>query len=179
MATILVDMDDTILDLKTPWISRYNEINGTNFTCDDMCEWDVTGKFGPTIYPILKEEGFFASLQPYEGAIEVLQRLNEKHEIIIVTASVTGYAMKEKGEWVERYLPFLHCDNFMVARKKYKIQGDVLFDDGPHNIAAFNGVTIAKRHPHNPHAAPDYWVDTMFEFEKIIEDLYGVYKLPR
>ena len=34
MAIILIDMDESILDLHGPWIARYNELYGTNYTPD-------------------------------------------------------------------------------------------------------------------------------------------------
>lgn len=176
MATILLDMDDTILDLKGPWLARYNELKGTDIKMSAWVGWDANA-IGEGMYDILKEDGFFASLPPYEEAIEVIRRLNEKHEVVLLTASVFGPSMKDKGLWVQKHLPFIPEDNFMIARKKYLVRGDVLVDDGPHNISAFPGLTIAKRHGHNTNSNPDFWYDSMPELEMIINDLYGGYKV--
>lgn len=173
MARILIDMDDSIVDMKGPWIERYNQDHGTNYTGDDMEEWDIVEKFGPCMYDYLQEEGFFINLKPYPYAIGVLERLSWSHELIIVTSSVLGHSMKEKGEWCAKHLPFLPPENFIIAKKKYLVNGDVLYDDGPHNIEEFPGITIAMRHPHNKDSDPDYWVTSLLQLEEIIDDLYG------
>lgn len=173
MATLLIDMDDTILPMIGPWVERYNEKFNTSFTIMDVTTWNISEKFGEGIFDILEEEGFFANLVPYENAVEVLERLSKKHNVIIVTASVLGYSMKEKGEWVKKHLPFLKVDNFCIFKQKNLILGDLLFDDAPHNVEAFPGITVSLKGIHNTQAKPDHFVSDMLEFEQLVEKIYG------
>lgn len=173
MATLLLDMDDTILDMRKAWIDLYNERFGTSHSVDEMSDWKVADKFGQKILDLLDEEGFFASLVPYPNAVEVIERLSKKHDVIIVTASVVGYSMKEKGEWVAKHLPFLKPDNFCIFKRKDMVRGDLLFDDAPHNVEDFPGITVCPKNNYTVKCNPDYFVADMLEFESLVERLFG------
>ena len=82
--------------------------------------------------------------------------------------------MEEKGEWVRDNLPFLSRDNFIIAKRKELVRGDVLFDDGPHNLGTYPGITIGMRHDYckcDPDCEPDFWVSSLLEFEQVVLEL--------
>lgn len=90
--TILVDMDDTIENLLSCWVSYLNSQYGLQVRTEDVCDWDLS-----LAYPSLTKEQIFAPLyddrlwqqvKPLPRAVPVLQRLQERgHEIYIVTSS--------------------------------------------------------------------------------------------
>ena len=137
--TILVDMDDVLEQLVPGWVEFVNEQFGTQVTTEDVREWDMSKAF-PTlthaqVYSVVNDERLWDHVQPMPGAAEALQRLMaEGHTVYIVTA--TGYqTMRSKMEKVLfRYFPFLSWSQVIVTESKHLIKGDVLIDDGPHNL---------------------------------------------
>ena len=69
------------------------------------------------------------------GAAEGLKELMaDGHEIFVVTA--TGYeTLRAKMEKVLfRYFPFIPWSRVIITEKKQLISGDILIDDGSHNL---------------------------------------------
>ncbi|MCA1030178.1 5'(3')-deoxyribonucleotidase [Bacillus timonensis] len=155
MKTLLIDMDSVICDLMTEWHGRYNRDYNDNLSVDRLKCWDSSKYVKPEcrekIYNYLNEPGLFLNLKPLPDAIEVLRNLSKKHEILIVTSSVTT-AFSEKEKWVERNLPFIGKENIVFTHRKNKICGDLLFDDAPHNLLNFKNtgrIAIAMDYPYN------------------------------
>lgn len=174
MKTLLIDMDSVICDLMTEWHRRYNEDYDDTLSVEDLECWQsekyVKEECGKKIYEYLDQSGLFISLEPLPNAIEVLERLSKKHEILIVTSSRT-YAYTEKEKWVEKHLPFIGAHNLIFTHRKEMVVGDVLFDDAPHNLIAFSETgrkAIAMDYPYNRNVDVDR-VSNWIEFERWIE----------
>ncbi|TLS35867.1 5' nucleotidase, NT5C type [Pseudalkalibacillus caeni] len=155
MKTLLIDMDSVICDLMTEWHRRYNKDFDDDLSVERLSCWDsekyVKPECGSKIYDYLDEPGLFLTLEPYPHAIEVLERLHKKYDILIVTSSRT-YAYTEKEKWVEKHLPFIGKQNLIFSHRKEMIQGDLLFDDAPHNLRAFKKTgrtAVAMDYPYN------------------------------
>jgi 5'-nucleotidase len=155
MKTLLIDMDSVICDLMTEWHKRYNKDFGDNLTVQRLKSWDsskyVKEECGENIYHYLHEPGLFLGLKALPHAIEVLERLSKKYELLIVTSSVST-AFVEKEQWVEKHLPFIGKENIIFSHRKEKIQGDLLFDDAPHNLESFKKtgrLAVAMDYPYN------------------------------
>ena len=152
--TILVDMDDTIEYLLKAWVQGVNEAYGYRASYNDVRDWDVTRAFpGLTraqVYEIPMRPGFWASVEPIPGAAEALKRLMDAgHEVLIVTATPFESVPEKIGGWLFAHFPFLKWDQVIVAGKKQYIRGDVLIDDGVHNLEGGDYVKILMTAPHN------------------------------
>ena len=152
--TILVDMDDTMEQLLKAWLRRVNEKYGRHVTMDEITGWDVSepypGLTREQVYGVMSEPGFWYSVEPLPGAAEALRHfLDEGHEIFIVTA--TDYvSIREKMEGLLfRYFPFLNWNQVIVTSRKQMIRGDVLIDDGIHNLEGGAYEKILFTAPHN------------------------------
>ena len=139
--TILVDMDDVIEQLVAGWVDYVNERHGTHTTPEEVRSWDVSKAF-PTlthdqVYAAVNDDALWDYVKPMPGAPEILQRLIEEgHRVFIVTA--TGYTtLRAKMEKVLfPYFPFLTWNDVIITNHKELIKGDILIDDGPHNLVA-------------------------------------------
>ena len=152
--TILVDMDDTIEQLLRAWMRGVNEKYHRNAVYEDFVSWDVSAAYpGLTreqVYAIPDEPGFWATVEPMPGAAEALERIIAAgHQVYIVTA--TGYrSLPEKmDDLLFRYFPFISWDQVIVTSNKQMIRGDVLIDDGVHNLEGGDYVKILVSAPHN------------------------------
>ena len=152
--TILVDMDDTIENLLKAWVEGVNRAYGRAASYDDVTEWNVASAFpGLTweqVYAIPMRPGFWDTVSLVPGAAEALRRFMEAgHEVLIVTATPFESVPEKIGGFLFRYFPFLSWDQVIIAGKKQRIKGDVLIDDGVHNLVGGDYVKILMTAPHN------------------------------
>ncbi len=161
---ILCDMDDCLCDLTGVWINILNQRHGTSITRDDLSVWHV-GRALPfkfpsldeaKIYEPLDEIGLFRNLPPIEGSKDSLRKMKEMGWRVVIVTSLPsvkhnpGMVVKEKCEWVEEHLfGLVEPRDVIITYQKQLIVGDVLIDDGPHNLENYNGNTIAFDRPWN------------------------------
>ncbi len=152
--TILVDMDDTIEQLLKAWIRRINEKYGYSVTLDQITDWNVAAPYpGLThhqVYNVLHEPGFWKTVEPIPGAAEGLKHfLEQGHEVFIVTATQREHLQEKMDDVLFRYFPFLTWEQVIITGKKQMINGDVLIDDGIHNLEGGAYQKILFSAPHN------------------------------
>jgi 5'-nucleotidase len=150
---IIVDIDDTIADLLTVWLSRYNADYNDHLTRDDITAWDLT-KFvkpecGVKIYDYLKDEHIYDEIEPIPGALMGVTRLRGMgHHILFVTANIH----REKWEWLKRH-GFLSktwtSQDYICCFDKHLIKADAIIDDKPETVDRFPGLAILFDRPHN------------------------------
>lgn len=174
---ILVDVDDVTNNMfkKTALVS--NERWGTNYDTSTMSipkwDWEELKAHDGRLYKMWLEPNFFSDVEPWEGALEVIPRLVQKHEIIFVTASHYS-TVSDKAQWLERHFPFVKfSENVIITGRKELVDGDLMFDDNSQkNLAGWKkthpkGIGIAMMAGYN-----DDWpirVEDWFEFEVLVE----------
>lgn len=147
-------MDDTIEDLLHAWLGYLNERYGLSVTKEDVHDWDLTLAYpsltSKQVYEVLYEDELWRRITPLPGASEFMQQLlSDGHEIYIVTNS-NYQTLKTKMEKVLfRYFPFIDWNHVIIAANKQMINGDVLVDDAPHNLAGGAYLPIMMSAPHN------------------------------
>lgn len=152
--TILVDMDDTIECLTDAWIDWLNRKYDTNVRKEDVHSWDFSAAFpmlshGEAYEPLYIDE-FWNDVRPMPGAYEILQKLKlEGHDVYIVTSSAYQTIRAKMDRVLFEYFPFINWSHVIVAMNKAMVKGDVLIDDGPHNLENFDGARILMTAPHN------------------------------
>ena len=152
--TILVDMDDTIELLLAAIVERANEKFGQQVTLDQITSWDMsepyTGVDKKQMLAITYESGFWRSVKPVPGAAEALRHfMDEGHEVYIVTATEIDNAEEKMKDLLFRYFPFISWDHVIITCRKQMIRGDVLIDDGIHNLEGGDYRKILFTAPHN------------------------------
>ena len=151
---ILVDMDDTIESLLDTWLEKVNEKYGRSVTRDDIVSWDTSAAFpGLTkeqVYGILLDDEFWKDVKPIPGAAEALLYFRSKgHKVFIVTS--THYrSLRGKMEYLLfRWFPFIDWDDVIITSHKQMVKGDVLIDDGLHNLIGGDYKKILVDAPYN------------------------------
>lgn len=141
MSTILVDLDSTVCDLFTPWLTMYREMHPDDpLTPREMLHYDSrrVAKYPEDIYKPFAAAEFFSRLQPYDGAIETVQALQEAgNEVIIATAALQPDGARDKLRWVAKWMPFVHSTNVMVGYRKDLLRADAIIDDAPATAEAY------------------------------------------
>ena len=180
--TILIDMDDTIESLLRAWVNGVNTKYGRSVSCEDVTSWDVSAAFpGLTreeVYAVPLEQGFWKTVEPIPGAAEAIQRfMDAGHEVFIVTATPYESVTEKMTEVLFRYFPFLTWKQLIITSRKQLIRGDVLIDDGVHNLEGGDYVKILMTAPHNRNYDAEangmIRVQTWAEIEEVIRRISG------
>jgi 5'(3')-deoxyribonucleotidase len=99
-------VDDVIADLHTPWIKRCNAAAGTNYTAEDMKQWDFWRDFGYTeefIYKHLTPD-IYDYVRPYPEALPTVQALwDAGHTVYYITTCHTREAWEAKWKWLQHH----------------------------------------------------------------------------
>lgn len=138
------DADEVLFKFTERILKKYNDEYGKNLTIDDLTEWELDQNIndGTSLSKYMFEDGFFESLDTYEGAEEVLKSLiDEGHEVYISTATWKG-AILDKYASFEKHFPFLDFKNIIMVKDKFLLSGDFMLDDKKENIE-----TSSARYP--------------------------------
>lgn len=174
---ILLDQDEVLADYITEILSRYNETYNTNFTNEDIVHWKIAEILGEEVNDIMFEPEIFSKLNPVAGAIEGVKGLIESNlfNVYIVSAAHPKVCLN-KYQWVKEHMPFFSTDNIMFTSHKELVQGDVLVDDGLHNIEKFkNGEPIIFDQAHNRNISSYHRVYDWLDLTKYLLDKFYPY----
>jgi 5'(3')-deoxyribonucleotidase len=150
---ILVDIDDVLNNLLECWVKLLNQRYNLNAKVEDSKVWNVQGIY-PTltmeeVYRPMYEDEVWGMLSPKPTSVETLKRMiDDGHDVVIVTASVYE-TIPVKMDWLFATYPFLSWRNVIVTRRKQLIRGDVLIDDGFHNLEGGEYFKILIDAPYN------------------------------
>ena len=115
---ILVDMDGVIAHLITPWVDKYNELYDDYLKSEQITTWDwhhlVKPECGEEIYKMLTPD-LFESLPVIAGSQNALERLNQDHDVYIVTAAGNSKIIPAKADWLKKHFPFIKKDRVVYA----------------------------------------------------------------
>lgn len=182
--TILVDMDDTIEYLLVAWIHCLNKLYHKNVEYNDSVSWDVSEAYPDLtheqVYSVLEIPGFWKTVKPIPGAAEALQHLmGAGHNIYIVTASSYESIAEKMKDLLFVYFPFLSWNQVIVTSNKQMIKGDILIDDGVHNLEGGDYIKILMTAPHNreydAEANGMIRVHSWLDIERVIQSLENNY----
>lgn len=189
---IILDQDQVICDWLQRILQWYNEDKKTSYTKNDIEGWGVTMNLGPHSEDFLRSAmrypELYRDLDPIECAIPSVKKLiADGHDVLIATAvpKCAGIAYHGKLEWLRRNMPFFPLNNFIAIHRKDLIDGDILLDDGLHNIAPWimkkNRIGVIFDNPWNKDESklpkPDngsklYRIGHWNEFLTLVDNLY-------
>ena len=152
--TILVDMDDTIEQLLAALVKKANERFNRSATIDEITDWSIVcaypGLEKRQILELMYEPGFWDTVEPVPGAADALKYLMDKgHQVYVVTATEFENVPAKMERVLFRYFPFLSRDQVIITENKQMIRGDVLIDDGTHNLEGGEYRKILFTAPYN------------------------------
>lgn len=144
---IICDVDSVVADILPRWLALYNAAvpEDARRSLADCTVWDmrrvVPPQYGALCMSLLRHEHFYARVQPVARARDGVQALRAAgHEVVFATTCVWG-TVDQKAAWLEGHglvaptrsghgLP----RGLIVTAEKAGLRGDVLIDDGPHNL---------------------------------------------
>lgn len=147
-------MDDVLENLTTAWVDYLNRKYGTDVSPEDIVDWSVDSFFPELsrrqVYEALTDDELWRAVRPLEDAPEVLQELIlDGHDVFVVTNSHYRALTAKMEDVLFAYFPFLTWDQVIIARNKQMVRGDILIDDGVHNLVGGDYIKILMDRPHN------------------------------
>ena len=151
---ILIDADDVLEDLSPKWVAWLNARYGLNAPYETHTDWNMEHVFPELsreqVYDVEMNEEFYATLEPLPGAVSCVRRLVEEgHSVYVVTTTPYQIVRAKMEQVIFRYFPFLSWKNVILTSNKHLIQGDVLIDDGVHNLLGGSYRKILMTGPYN------------------------------
>lgn len=140
---VIVDMDEVMADTMGAMVEWY--------TKEYKLEVDYSKMIGSWMPGIpeqhqsiarerLYSEGFFRHLPVMENCVEVLDEINKKYEVFIVSAATEfRNSLRDKMDWLADYFPYLSWRQVVLCGDKKLITGDYMFDDHTRNLVHFKG----------------------------------------
>jgi len=141
------DIDDTLIDLRRYAFHLYNEKLGKNVSIEAFEEiktlqihkpFGLTDEEGGKMWVSLMEDIYFKNCPPFEGALEVVNKLYEEgHEIYYITSRPKHHCPRSKQWMIEQGFPVEDGHFFCGMEDDEKIttiqdlQLDYYFDDKP------------------------------------------------
>jgi len=121
---------------------------------------------------IFNDESYWATIPPYNNAVDVLTYLSDKFEIFIASDALTvnnDACMTGKKKWLKRFLPHFYFSNMIFIRDKSMLKGDIIIEDVPKQVENFEGISILMDYPYNRDFTPSYRVNNWQEILKLFE----------
>lgn len=177
--TILVDMDDVLENLVECWVNELNKKCGSFLCEENITDWKIA-KFFPSltndeIFSPLNTIEFWEKISPMQNAQEILKQLiDDGHTVRVVTASHYATVSAKIKRLLEMY-PYLKWEDVIIASDKSLICGDIMIDDGTHNLEVTScGLAVLFDRPHNrsynDEAAGMVRVETWDEIYKVVSE---------
>ncbi len=166
---LIIDMDEVIVDFLNPLLAKH----GQGLRIEDIKQWDLSVHKGG-LDKVFYAKDFFINLKPLPNAVHVLEQLQKEHDIIIATNGMNSAdIVRQKAEWVDRYIPFIPERNFIITARKELLRGNILFDDCPEHLEKFmsHGITVAMDRQYNQHVSTLFRVfeNNWIAFKQIVD----------
>ncbi len=138
--TILTDLDDVLWDFCGLWIAELNRRYGTNVMPHDVTDWEIARFFpdltSDQLFAPLHDDGIWQRILPIANSATYIQRLMlDGHKVRVVTATHPTTVPAKIKRFLELF-PVFRWEDVIIASDKSVVRGDVMIDDGTHNLEA-------------------------------------------
>ena len=176
--SVALDIDDLLMECVPYAIKLANEKYQFDppLTIYEVDHWGKLGTRADVIFEFFTEE-FFRTQPVIKGAKEFVRKLTKMTEVFVST-SVYPEFMSIRAQRIMEEFPEIPADHIYMGSRKDKIDVDILFDDGLHNVSRSNArYPILMRRPWNNEATGVLAVNTYDEFLKLVEVISDSYSI--
>ena len=174
-----LDVDDLLLECVPYAIRLANEKYKFDppLTIHEVDHWGKLGTRADVIFEFMDSPDFFRTQPVIKGAKEFVRKLSQMTEVFVSTAVWPQYMTLRFQRILEEF-PEIPQDHILIGSRKDKIDVDILFDDGMHNIINSTAAyPILMRRPWNQEATGMLAVNTYDEFLKMVEAIAHSYSI--
>ena len=174
-----LDVDDLLLECVPYAIRLANEKYKFDppLTIHEIDRWGKLGTRADVIFEFMDDPEFFRTQPVIQGAREFVRKLSQMTEVFVSTAVWPQY-MSQRFQRILEEFPEIPQDHILIGSRKDKIDVDILFDDGMHNVFRSNAAyPILMRRPWNWEATGILAVNNYDEFLKLVEVIANSYSI--
>ena len=174
-----LDIDDVLMECVPYAIRLANEKYRFDppLTIYEVDRWGKLGTRADVIFEFFNDPEFFRNQPPIKGAREFVRKLSQMMEVFVSTAVWPQY-MSIRSQRIAEMFPEIPADHILMGSRKDKIDVDILFDDGMHNVFQSNATyPILLRRPWNREATGILAVNNYDEFLKLVEVIADSYSV--
>lgn len=142
MKTLMVDMDNVITD--SIFLDLINEFLDTNYKLLDLKNYylqELISDRKEEFWNFVRNKNFYDGASLFTDCFEVLEKLNTKYDIYIVTAylwndylDISGDNLKNKYYYLREKLPFIGPEKYIFTTNKNIMNFDIRIDDKLENV---------------------------------------------
>ena len=172
-----LDIDDLLMECVPYAIRLANEKYKFDppLTIYEVDRWGKLGTRADVIFEFFQDPDFYRNQPVIAGAKEFVRKLSAMTEVFVST-SVYPEFMGLRIQRLKDEFPEIPTDHIYMGSRKDKIDVDILFDDGMHNVVSSNAAyPILMRRPWNKDATGMLAVNTYDEFLKMVEVIADSY----
>ena len=172
-----LDIDDVLMECVPYAIRLANEKYKFDppLSIHEVDRWGSLGTRADVIFEFFHDPEFFKNQPPIKGAREFVKKLSKMTEVFVSTAVYPEF-MSIRAQRIRELFPEIPEDHIYMGSRKDKIDVDILFDDGMHNVSRSNAAyPILRRRPWNQSATGVLAVNTYDEFLKLVEVIADSY----
>ncbi|MBO5109732.1 MAG: guanylate kinase [Clostridia bacterium] len=176
MSTAL-DVDDLLMECIPYAIRLANEKYKFDppLTIYEVDRWGKLGTRADVIFEFFDDPEFFRTQPVMEGAKEFIRKLSKMTDVFISTSVIPKF-MGIRAERIMQEFPDIPPEHIYMGTRKDKLNVDILFDDGMHNVVNSNAAyPILLRRPWNQNATGVLAVNNYDEFLKLVEVILSSY----
>ena len=169
--TTALDIDDLLMECVPYAIRLANEKYKFDppLTIYEVDHWGKLGTRADVIFEFYEDPEFYRNQPVIKGAKEFVRKLSQMTEVFVSTATYPQF-MSLRAQRIMEEFPEIPPDHILMGSRKDKIDVDILFDDGMHNVSRSNAAyPILMRRPWNQDATGILAVNTYDEFLKLVE----------
>jgi len=144
---IAVDIDQTVVDIATPWykylLQHYTLISDP--LAVDKLPYDLSSLFNTKVYDGLDGREFFEdaflydNLQPWEDAVEAIKKFNDcGYEVVFVSGVSKGGHVASKQRFIDKWFDY---DAVLYTMDKEYVKSDIFIDD---SVVNCNKIKLAN-----------------------------------
>ena len=174
-----LDIDDVLMECVPYAIRLANEKYKFDppLTIYEVDRWGKLGTRADVIFEFFHDPEFFRTQPVIKGAKEFVRKLSKMTEVFVSTSVYPEY-MSIRAQRIMEEFPEIPADHIYMGSRKDKIDVDILFDDGLHNVSRSNApYPILMRRPWNMAATGMLAVNTYDEFLKLVEVISDSYSI--
>lgn len=143
---IFIDVDETLAETMEEVLRWYNLDWDDTLTVNKITEWNLEKfvKCGDKIYKYFSMSHIYTQIARYPYSLDAVRNFKKiGHEVFFSTATVPG-GEGMKFDWLVRngFLERDERERYIEIQKKDVLSGDVMIDDGYHNLEKFRGYKI-------------------------------------
>lgn len=172
-----LDIDDLLMECIPYAIRLANEKYRFDppLTIHEVDRWGELGTRADVIFEFFKDPEFFRNQPVIPGARDFVKKLSQMTEVFVST-SIYPQFMGIRAQRIVEEFPEIPPDHIYMGSRKDKIDVDILFDDGMHNVLRSNAAyPILMRRPWNREATGMLAVNNYEEFLRLVEVIADSY----